>query len=249
MAGHSKWANIQYRKGTQDARRARLFTRLIREIHSAVRHGGADPLGNPRLRLAIERANEADVPKDTIERAIRRAQGPEGEGEHFDEIRYEGYAPGGVAVLVECLTDNRNRTAGAIRHAFSKNGGNLGADGAVSYLFHRVGLLSYPPETSEERLLEAALEAGAEDVIHDSDGTIVVQTDPVDFESVRRSLIEAGFPPQRGEVTLRASTQVTVSGETAQQVFRLLNDLEDIDDTQNVYSNAEFPPGFEPAGS
>jgi YebC/PmpR family DNA-binding regulatory protein len=246
MAGHSKWANIQYRKGTQDARRARLFTRLIREIHSAVRHGGADPQGNPRLRLALERANEADIPKDTIERAIRRAQGP-GEGESLEEIRYEGYAPGGVAVLVECLTDNRNRTAGEIRHAFSKHGGNLGADGAVSYLFHRVGWLTVPADASEDRLLEVALEAGAEDVRREADGHFMVQTDPEEFEEVRRALLEAGFPILRGEVTLRASTQAAVTGETAEQVLRLLNALEDIDETQNVWSNVAFPAGF-PSG-
>jgi YebC/PmpR family DNA-binding regulatory protein len=248
MAGHSKWANIQYRKGTQDARRARLFTRLIREIHTAVRHGGADPQANPRLRLALERANEADVPKDTIERAIRRAQGP-GDGESLEEVRYEGYGPGGVAVLVECLTDNRNRTAGEVRHAFSKHGGNLGANGAVSYLFHRVGLLAYPSDAPEERLFEVALEAGAEDVQREDDGTLVVQTDPEEFETVRRTLLEAGLPPERGEVTLRASTQAAVTGETAEQVLRLLNALEDIDDTQNVYSNVEFPAGFTPGGS
>ena len=247
MAGHSKWANIQYRKGTQDARRARLFTRLIREIHGAVRHGGPDPQGNPRLRLALERANEADVPKDTIERAIRRAQGA-GEGPGLEEIRYEGYAPGGVAVLVECLTDNRNRTAGEVRHAFTKHGGNLGADGAVAYLFQRVGLLSYPAGTAEEPLFEQALEAGAEDVQREADGTLIVQTDPEEFEAVRRSLLEAGLPPERGEVTFRSSTQAEVTGETAEQVWRLLNALEDIDETQNVYSNVAFPTGFTPGG-
>jgi YebC/PmpR family DNA-binding regulatory protein len=240
MAGHSKWANIQYRKGTQDARKARLFTRVMREVQSAARHGGADPSRNSRLRLAIERANTANVPKDRIERALKRIQGGEA-ADSLEEVRYEGYGAGGVAILVECLTDNRNRTVSEIRHAFVKAGGNLGADGAVAYLFRRVGLLQYPvgPERAEP-LFDEALDAGAEDVEDGGGGTVTVTVDPEFFEQVRSRLEVAGFTPASGEITLQASTQVAVSGDEAASVLKLMASLEELDDVQNLYSNADF---------
>lgn len=239
MAGHSKWANIKHRKDAQDKKRGKVFTKLIREITSAARSGDADPAMNPRLRLAIDKARAASVPKDTIERAWRRGSG-EGEGDDYQEVRYEGYAPGGVAVLVECLTDNRNRTVGEVRHAFTKCGGNLGADGSVSYLFQHCGVLSYPPGTPEERLLNAALEAGAEDVVSNDDGSFDVITAPGEFEAVREGLVAAGLEPEAAEVTMRAANGVEVDGDDAAQVLKLLEMLEDLDDVQDVYSNAEL---------
>ncbi len=240
MAGHSKWANIQYRKGTQDARKARLFTRVMREVQSAARHGGADPSRNSRLRLAIERANAANVPKDRIERALKRLQGGEAT-DNFEEVRYEGYGAGGVAILVECLTDNRNRTVSEVRHAFVKAGGNLGADGAVAYLFRRVGVLQYrvTPERAES-LFEQALDAGAEDVEDPGNGCLTVIVDPEFFEQVRFRLEAAGFISSSGEVTWQASTQIPVSGDDALSVLKLLASLEELDDVQNLYSNADF---------
>ena len=240
MAGHSKWANIQYRKGSQDVRRGRLFTRIIREVTSAARHGGRDPASNGRLKLAIEKANAANVPKDTIERALRRMQGVEA-GDGLEEVRYEGYGAGGVAILIECLTDNRNRTVSEIRHAFSKHGGNLGADGAVSYLFRRVGLLRFASETNEERLFELALDAGAEDVESGSDGTLTVIVDPENFETIRSALRAAGFMPETAEMTQLASIRVPVEGEAGIAVLKLLNALEELDDVQNLYCNADLP--------
>ncbi|NGP54772.1 YebC/PmpR family DNA-binding transcriptional regulator [Thioalkalivibrio sp. XN8] len=239
MAGHSKWANIKHRKDAQDKKRGKVFTKLIREITSAARAGDPDPGMNPRLRLAIDKAKAASVPKDTIERAWKRGSG-EGDGADYQEVRYEGYAPGGVAVLVECLTDNRNRTVGEVRHAFSKCGGNLGADGSVAYLFQHCGVLSYPPGTQEESLLNAALEAGAEDVVSNDDGSFDVLTAPGDFEAVREALTAAGLAPVDAEVTMRAATGVEVDGEEADQVLKLLEMLEDLDDVQDVYSNAEL---------
>jgi YebC/PmpR family DNA-binding regulatory protein len=239
MAGHSKWANIKHRKDAQDKKRGKVFTKLIREITSAARSGDADPAMNPRLRLAIDKAKAASIPKDTIERAWKRGSG-DGDGDDFLEIRYEGYAPGGVAVLVECMTDNRNRTVGEVRHAFSKCGGNLGADGSVAYLFQHCGVLSYPAGTGEERLLEAALEAGAEDVVANEDGSFDVITAPGDFDAVQDALVAGRLVPESAEVTMRAATGVSVDGEDASQVLKLLEMLEDLDDVQDVYSNAEL---------
>jgi YebC/PmpR family DNA-binding regulatory protein len=239
MAGHSKWANIKHRKDAQDKKRGAVFTKLIREITSAARSGDADPGMNPRLRLAIDKAKAASVPKDTIERAWKRGTGA-GDGDDFQEVRYEGYAPGGVAVLVECLTDNRNRTVGEVRHAFTKCGGNLGADGSVGYLFQHCGVISYPAGTSEEQLMNLALDAGAEDVVGNEDGSFDVITAPADFEAVREALVAGGLEPEDAEVTMRAATGVVVDGEDAAQVLKLLEMLEDLDDVQDVYSNAEL---------
>ncbi|MEJ2760125.1 MAG: YebC/PmpR family DNA-binding transcriptional regulator [Gammaproteobacteria bacterium] len=240
MAGHSKWANIQHRKGRQDARRGKLFTKLIREITVAARMGGPDADGNPRLRAAIDNALSNNMPKDTIERAISRGAGGD-EGEQVEEVRYEGYGPGGVAVMVDCMTDNRNRTVAEVRHAFSKYGGNLGTDGSVAYLFKHVGLISYPAGTSEEALMEAALEAGAEDIITNDDGSIDVITAPDDFVTVKEALIAAGLAPESAEVTMRAITSIPVDLEGANTMVRLLDTLEDLDDVQKVYSNADIP--------
>ena len=240
MAGHSKWANIQHRKKAQDAKRGKIFTRLIREISVAAREGGGDPDANPRLRLAMDKANAANVPKDNIERAIKKATG-ELEGASFEEIRYEGYAPGGVAVMVDCLTDNRNRTVAAVRHAFSKHGGNLGTDGSVSYLFEKKGVISFAPGTSEDAVMEVALEAGAEDVVNEEDGSLEVLTGPEDFEAVRNALRAAGLEYGEAEVTQRASVLVELDLETGQKVLKFLDMLEDLDDTQDVWSNADIP--------
>lgn len=240
MAGHSKWANIQHRKKAQDAKRGKIFTRIIREVTVAAREGGGDPDANPRLRLAMDKANAANVPKDTIERAIKKAAG-ELEGVNYEEIRYEGYAPGGVAVMVDCVTDNRNRTVAAVRHAFSKHGGNLGTDGSVGYLFEKSGVITFKPGTSEDRVMEAALEAGADDFKTDDDGSIEVLTAPEDFQSVRDGLIAAGLEPDDAEVTMRASTEVELDVDSGQKVLKFLDVLEDLDDTQGVWSNADIP--------
>ena len=239
MAGHSKWANIQHRKSAQDAKRGKLFTRLIREITTAARHGEPNPDHNPRLRLAVDNALGANMTKDTIERAIKRGAGELG-GTALEEARYEGYAPGGVAIIVECLTDNRTRTVGEVRHAFTKHGGNLGADGSVGYLFNKCGVLTYPAGTSEDTLIETALEAGAEDVLTADNGSFEVLTDPAAFHQVKAELEHAGLKPASAEVTLRASTAVPLSPEQAPEVLELLEALEELDDVQAVYSNAEF---------
>lgn len=239
MSGHSKWANIQHRKNAQDARRGKVFTRLIREVVTAARAGGADPSANPRLRLALEKANAANVPKDNIERAIKRASGELG-SHAYEEVTYEGYGPDGVAVLVECMTDNRNRTVAEVRHVFSKFGGNLGADGSVAYLFSRVGLIRVSDDADEEKLFGLALENGAED-IEQEDGTFEITTDPADFEQVRNVLTAAGYGLEDAEVTMRPASWVELDVEQAGSVIRLIDGLEDLDDTQNVYSNARFP--------
>jgi YebC/PmpR family DNA-binding regulatory protein len=239
MAGHSKWANIQHRKGAQDKKRGKIFTKLIREISTAARAGGPDPASNPRLRLAVDKARLNSMPKDNVERAIKRATGGEG-ADSFHEVRYEGYGPGGVAVMVKCLTDNRNRTVSDVRYAFTKYGGNLGADGSVGYLFNQVGLITFGPGLDEERGMDAALEAGAEDVIANDDGSIEVLTDPSDFENVRDALVKAGFTPAEAEVTMRASTSTPLEGEQAQSMLAMLEALEDLDDVQDVYSNADI---------
>ncbi len=237
MAGHSKWANIQHRKGAQDAKRGKLFTRLIREITVAARMGGGDPNANPRLRLAVDKGLTANMSKDTIERAIKRGSG-DVDGDNYEEVRYEGYGPGGVAVMVDCLTDNRNRTVSEVRHAFSKSGGNLGTDGSVSYMFEQVGQLFYPEGTDEDSVMEVALEAGAKDII--ADGGIEVLTEPDEFIAVKTALDEAGFVSESAEVTMRAGTNSAVDLDTAQKMLRLLDMLENLDDVQQVYSNADI---------
>ena len=239
MAGHSKWANIQHRKNAQDARRGKLFTKLIREITVAARMGGGDASANPRLRAAIDAALSANMTKDTVERAIKRGTGETG-AENYEEVRYEGYGPGGVAVMVDCMTDNRNRTVGEVRHAFSKHGGNLGSDGSVAFMFSKNGVLSYPAGASEDRILEVALEAGAQDVVTNDDGSIDVLTAPEDFGAVKDALEAAGLKPEAAEVTMRASTNTRIDGESAERMMKLLDALEDLDDVQKVYSNADI---------
>ena len=239
MAGHSKWANIKHRKAAQDAKRGKLFTKLIREITTAARHGGDDHASNPRLRAAMDKALAANMTKDVIERAIRRGAGGM-DTEEFEEIRYEGYGPGGVAVMVDCLTDNRNRTVADVRHAFTKCGGNLGTDGSVGYLFTKVGQFVLPAGSDEERVMELALDAGADDVLTAEDGTVEILAAPEAFAALKERLEAAGLAPEVAEVTMRASTSVEVDGDSSEQLLRMLDMLEDLDDVQNVYSNAEF---------
>ncbi len=239
MAGHSKWANIQHRKGAQDAKRGKLFTKLIREITVAARLGGDDPAANPRLRAAIDKALGSNMPKDTIERAIKRGAGNL-EGVSYQEIRYEGYGPGGVAVMVDCMTDNRNRTVAEVRHAFTKCGGNLGTEGSVAYLFTKKGVISYAAGSDEDAIMEAALEAGADDVLVNDDGSIDVFTTPEDFVAVKEAMVAAGLAPEHAEVTMQAATSAALALEDAQKMVRLLEMLEDLDDVQNVYSNADI---------
>lgn len=240
MAGHSKWANIQHRKGKQDAARGKIFTKLVREITVAARMGGGDPDANPRLRLAVDKAVAVSMPKDNIERAIKKATG-ELEGVQYEEIRYEGYAPHGVAVLVECMTDNRNRTVAEVRHAFSKFGGNLGTEGSVAYMFKRMGVLSFAPGTDEDKITEVAIEAGAQDVVAFDDGALEVLTDPDDFQAIKDAMVAAGLQPDDAQIIQRADIEVALEGEHAQTVANLLDYLEDLDDSQNVYSNADLP--------
>jgi YebC/PmpR family DNA-binding regulatory protein len=240
MAGHSKWANIRFRKGAQDAKRGKLFTKLIREITVAARAGGGEIASNPRLRAAVAKAKAQSMQKDSIERAIRRGTGDD-DGASYEEVRYEGYGPGGVAIIVDCLTDNRNRTVAEVRHAFSKHGGNLGADGSVAYLFARSGLISYPRGTDEDKLMEIAIEAGASDIVTNDDGSIDVLSDPADFEAVRDTLEGAGLEPENAEVTMRASTTIELGIDEAESTMKLIDVLDELDDVQQVYSNAEFP--------
>ncbi len=240
MAGHSKWANIQHRKKAQDAKRGKIFTKLIREITVAARMGDPDPAANPRLRLAVDKALGANMSKDTIERAIKRGAGAQ-EGDNFDEIRYEGYGPGGVAVMVDCLTDNRNRTVSEVRHAFTKAGGNLGTSGSVAFQFTQTGILNYPAGSDEDAIMEAALEAGADDVLTNDDGSIEVLTAPEEFVSVKEAMIAAGFEPEQAEVTMRAANTTTLDRKDAEKMIRMLDVLEELDDVQNVYSNADIP--------
>ena len=240
MAGHSKWANIQHRKKAVDAKRGKIFTRINRELTVAAKEGGGDPDSNPRLRLAVDKANAANMPKDNIERAIKKATG-DLEGVSYEEIRYEGYAQGGVAVMVECMTDNRNRTVAEVRHAFTKHGGNLGTDGSVAYLFSKLGVLNFAPGTSEDEVMEVALDAGADDIETAEDGSIEVTTAPEAFSDVVAAMEAAGLKPENAEVTMRASTEVALDVETGQKVLKFLDTLEDLDDTQDVYSNADIP--------
>jgi len=239
MAGHSKWANIQHRKKAQDAKRGKIFTKLIREITVAARLGDPDPAANPRLRLAVDKALSNNMPKDNIDRAIKRGAG-EDEGTQYEEARYEGYGPGGVAVMVDCMTDNRNRTVSEIRHAFNKAGGNLGTDGSVVFMFTKRGVLSYPAGSDEDAIMAAAVEAGADDVVTNEDGSIEVLTSPEEYMDVKAAMIEAGMTPEHAEVTMRPDSSSEVEGEDAEKVLRLLERLEELDDVQNVYSNADF---------
>jgi YebC/PmpR family DNA-binding regulatory protein len=240
MAGHSKWANIQHRKGAQDQRRSRVFSKLIREISVAARVGGPDLGSNGRLRLAVDKARDVNIPKDAIDSAVQSAVGGD-DGVAYYTMRYEGYGPGGVAVMVDCVTDNGNRTVADLRHAFTSCGGHLGACGSVAYLFNQVGLMTYPTGTSEDRLMEVALQAGAEDVLAHPDGSIEVLTDPLDFETVRAQLMADGFAPATSEITQRASTNTALDGEAAESMVHLLEMLDGLDDVQGVYSNAEIP--------
>ncbi|MFQ5936661.1 MAG: YebC/PmpR family DNA-binding transcriptional regulator [Acidiferrobacterales bacterium] len=240
MAGHSKWANIRFRKGAQDARRGKLFSKLIREITVAARLGGDEPAANPRLRAAVDKAQANNMSKDNIDRAIKRGTG-ELDGASYEEVRYEGYGPGGIAILIECTTDNRNRTVGEVRHAFSKHGGNLGTDGSVAYLFSKQGTLSFAAGSDEDAIMEAAIAAGAEDVVQNDDGTVEVITAPQDFEAVRNAMHEHGLTPELAELTQRASSSVHLAGGEAEKALRLLEVLEDLDDVQNVHTNADFP--------
>jgi len=236
MAGHSKWANIQHRKGRQDAKRGQIWTKVIREITVAAR-GGADPASNARLRLALEKASGANVPKDTVNKAIARGSGKL-EGAHYEEVRYEGYGVGGAAVIVDAMTDNRTRTVAEVRHAFSKYGGNLGTDGSVAFQFRHCGHFVFAPGTSEEKVMEAALDAGAQDVISDADGSIEVICEPADFEAVHKGLEDAGLKPAVADVTMQAVNEITLHGGEAEQMRHLLDALEDLDDTQHVYTSA-----------
>lgn len=232
--------SIEARKNASDAQRGKVFTKIIREISVAARAAGGDPAGNPRLRTAIDKGLAANMSKDVIERAIKKATG-ELEGVEYEQIRYEGYAPGGVAVIVDCLTDNRVRTVADVRHAFSKFGGNLGTDGSVAFMFHRVGALSFAGGADEDRITETAIEAGADDVVTYDDGAIDVVTSPDAFETVRDAMAAAGLKADIAEVTIRADNDIAVSGDTARQVVKLLAWLDDMDDVQDVYSNADLP--------
>ena len=240
MAGHSKWANIKHRKAAQDAKRGKMFTKLIRELVVAAKQGGPLPEDNPRLRAAVDKALGANMTRDTIDRAIARGAGTS-EADDMEELTYEGYAPGGIAVLVEVMTDNRNRTVAEVRHAFSKRGGNLGTDGSVAYLFTRKGQLNFAAGVDEDRLMDAALEAGAEDIDANDDGSVDVTTAWEDFAAVKAALEEAGLVPEEGEVTMIASTTVPVDADGAEKLMGLVDALEDLDDVQNVYTNVDIP--------
>lgn len=239
MAGHSKWANIKHRKAAQDAKRGKIFTKLIREIVVAAKMGGADQDSNPRLRDVVSKALAANMKRDTVDNAIKRGAGAD-DNENYDEIRYEGYGPAGVAVMVDCLTDNRNRTVSEVRHAFTKSGGNLGTDGSVAYLFTKVGIITFPAGSDEDAIMEAALEAGAEDVITNDDGSIDVQTPWEELVPIKEAMIAAGFEPENADVVQQAATSVNLELEDAEKVMRLIDMLEDLDDVQSVHNNADF---------
>jgi YebC/PmpR family DNA-binding regulatory protein len=237
MAGHSRWANIRHRKDRADAKRGKVFTKVIKEVTVAAKLGGGDPAMNPRLRLALAKAQEANVPKDNLERAIKRGSG-ELEGVAYEEIRYEGYGTAGAAVIVDCLTDNRTRTVGEVRHAFAKNGGNLGTDGSVAFLFRHCGQFVLAPGTSEDRVMEAAVDAGAEDVLTNDDGSVEVICAPGAFEAVKGALAKAGLTPAFAEVTMKPTTEIVLKGDEAARMQRLLDALESLDDVQDVYTTA-----------
>jgi YebC/PmpR family DNA-binding regulatory protein len=239
MAGHSKWANIQHRKGRQDEKRGKAWTRVIREIMVAARQGGGDPSANPRLRLAIDKAKAVNLPADTVKRNIDKATGNL-EGVAYEEIRYEGYGIGGAAIIVDCMTDNRVRTVAEVRHAFSKFGGNLGTEGSVAFQFKHCGQFVFAPGTSEDKVMEAALEAGADDVVSGEDGSIEVLCAPPQFETVKTALEAAGLKPELAEVTMRAENTIELAGEDAERMRKLLDVIEDLDDVQDVYHNAEL---------
>ncbi len=237
MAGHSKWANIQHRKGRQDAKRGKIFTRLIKEITVSARMGGGDPNANPRLRLAMDKAYAQNMPKDNVERAIKRGTG-DLEGVNYEEIRYEGYGIGGAAVMVDCMTDNRTRTVADVRFAFTKNGGNMGAEGAVAFLFKHCGQMIFAPGTDEEKLMDAAIDGGAEDVVTNDDGSIEVITDPHAFHTVKAAVEKAGFKPELAEVIMKPATENVLTGDDAAKMQKLIDALEALDDVQEVYTSA-----------
>jgi YebC/PmpR family DNA-binding regulatory protein len=237
MAGHSKWANIKHRKAAADAKKGKVFTRLIKEITVAAKLGGGDPDINPRLRLAMDKAREANMTKDSVQSAIKRGSG-QSDGVSYEEVRYEGYGAGGAAVIVDCLTDNRTRTVAEVRHAFAKNGGNLGSDGSVAFLFRHCGLFVFAPGTSEDRAMEAALDAGAEDVVKNDDGSIEVISAPGDFASVKMALERAGLKPELAELTMKPSSESALAGDEAARMRRLLEALESLDDVQDVHTTA-----------
>ncbi|MCW8982565.1 MAG: YebC/PmpR family DNA-binding transcriptional regulator [Gammaproteobacteria bacterium] len=239
MAGHSKWANIKHRKASQDAKRGKIFTKLIREITVAAKMGGGEQENNPRLRDVVSKALTANMTRDTIDRAIKRGAG-DVDGENYDEIRYEGYGPSGVAVLVDCLTDNRNRTVADVRYAFTRAGGNLGTDGSVAYLFSKTGMLTFAAGSDEDAIMEAAMEAGAEDIETADDGSIEVTTSAEDFTAIKEALVAVGFEPDSADVIMKPSTSIDLDLENAEKVMRLVDVLEDLDDVQNVYTNADF---------
>jgi YebC/PmpR family DNA-binding regulatory protein len=237
MAGHSKWANIKHRKAAADAKKGKVFTRLIKEITVAAKLGGADPGSNPRLRLAMDKAREANMAKDSVQNAIKRGAG-QLDGVSYEEIRYEGYGPGGAAVMVDCLTDNRTRTVAEVRHAFTKNGGNLGSDGSVAFLFRHCGQFVFAPGTSEDAVMEAGLEAGAEDVVKNDDGSIELICAPADFDAVKAALEKAKLGPEVAEITMKAVNENPLASGDAGRLRSLLDALENLDDVQNVYSTA-----------
>jgi YebC/PmpR family DNA-binding regulatory protein len=239
MAGHSKWANIKHRKGAQDAKRGKIFTKIIREMSVVAKAGGGDPANNPSLRSVIDKALGANMKRDTIDKTIKKATGTM-DGIVYEEVRYEGYGPGGTAVMVDCLTDNRNRTVAEVRHAFSKAGGNLGTDGSVAYMFNKLGIISYPGSVDEDAVMEAAMEAGADDIVTNDDGSVDVMTTPEDYLSVKDAMISAGFEPESSEVTMEAENKTELDAKGAEKMLRLIDVLEDLDDVQEVYSNAEI---------
>ena len=240
MAGHSKWANIKHRKGAQDAKRGKIFTKMIREITVAAKgSGGGDPSNNPSLRTAIDKALGANMKRDTIDNTIKKAIGAL-DGVNYEEVRYEGYGPGGTAVMVNCLTDNRNRTVADVRHAFSKHNGNLGTDGSVAYLFRKLGIISYAGGVDEDGVMEVALEAGAEDIVVNDDASIDVFTSPEDYLNVKEALVAAGFEPENAEITMHADIKTELDADAAEKMLKLIDRLEDLDDVQDVYSNADI---------
>ncbi|AKH21775.1 YebC/PmpR family DNA-binding transcriptional regulator [Sedimenticola thiotaurini] len=239
MAGHSKWANIKHKKAANDKKRGKIWTKLLREVTVAAKAGGGEIESNPRLRLAVDKANGANVPRDTIERAIKRGAGGD-DTDNYDELRYEGYGPGGAAIIVDCMTDNRNRTASEVRHAFTKHGGNLGTDGSVAYMFSKQGIISFAPGADEDAIMEAALEAGAEDVVTNDDGSIDIMTTPEEFSDVNDAIMASGLKPDNAEVTFSASTMAELDQDSAEKLMKLVDHLEDLDDVQDVYTNADI---------